>query len=127
MTKPTVLIVWQNPLFREMVFAILRHSGISAIDAVSMGDVLAGKSLAPPSHIVVEGGQDEGHALLQRWDTNSTIQILAFTMGDNEAHWFQYKQWKGVTKDDIVEMLLGPGTTQRDRTPGSNASSSSSV
>jgi|GEM_PF-3369354 len=108
MSTPQVFIVWQNPLFKEMVQAILADAGIGVTGVLSTVEAasLARPPAAQPVYVVTEGDRQDGYTLLQRWADHNAVRVLAFSMDDDRAYCLHYRQICPVTKHDIVRLLL---------------------
>ncbi len=105
MEKIQVLIVWQNPLFRETLQAVLTaaHIPTSTHPQGNALDWPAGTER--PTAIVLEGNRETGCALLAQWPAEEPIRLVTFNMDDDQACLLDYRPQQKLTKEALLQLL----------------------
>lgn len=111
-----VLVVWQNPLFRETVQAILAAAKIPAEtrqwDAEKR---LETGTEALPSVAVVEGDREAGCAFLHAWPSDRPVCVVAFTLDERGAYLLDYRPCPELTRDVLVRLIGEPSSWASSR------------
>lgn len=113
--ESSVLIVWENPLFRETLRAVLVDAGFRYAVAPMMAAMPQRPSPSVKT-VIIEGDREQGQHFLQTYAAGGEVDILALRMDDDRAHLFGYRMWRNVSREDVLRFLTGSESTSHIRT-----------
>lgn len=104
MLATRVLLIWEHPLLRDTVIALLNQAGVALLADYDFQVSLADIKAHAPSHVLVESGCQRYQELIPPL-LEEEIMIIRLNLDDNRLQVIQRQDLAIVQSSDLLNLL----------------------
>lgn len=105
MLATRIILIWEHPLLRDTVMALLKQAGVEMLADFDFHVSLAAIKSHSPSHILVESGGQRHQALLSPLLDQEEITIIRLNLDDNRLQVIKRQDYAIAQPSDLLKLL----------------------
>jgi hypothetical protein len=105
MLATRIILIWEHPLLRDTVMALLKQAGVELLADFDFHVSLADIKSHHPSHILVESGGQRHEALLSPLLDQEEITIIRLNLDDNRLQVIKRQDHAIAQPSDLLKLL----------------------
>lgn len=105
MLATRIILIWEHPLLRDTVMALLKQGGVKLVADFDFQVSLANIKAQNPSHILVESGSQKRQALITPLLDQEEITIIQLNLDDNRLQVIKRQDHAIAQPSDLLKLL----------------------